>query len=105
MSSKTDVSPVMVVHGGAGVHSTVLLDHFTKEEIHEGVKSSAKAGYSKLLSGGSAVDAVEAAVMYMEEEHIFNAGEQLFLGLRLGFRSVMSLCECVSESVTQNCKL
>jgi len=61
--------PVIVVHGGAGAW---------QPERHQagitGVKTAAKTGYSILKTGGSALDAVEAAVRSMEDNPVFNAG-------------------------------
>jgi len=61
--------PMIVVHGGAGA--------WEKERWKSGlagVKDAAKTGFKVLKSGGSALDAVEAAVMCMEDNEIFNAG-------------------------------
>ncbi len=40
-----------------------------------GIRSAAAAGWRALQGGGSAVDAVEAAVAYMEKCPVFNAGQ------------------------------
>lgn len=61
--------PVIVVHGGAGVWQTER-----KNLGLSGVKEAAKAGFNILKSGGSALDAVEAAVAQMEDNEVFNAG-------------------------------
>jgi beta-aspartyl-peptidase (threonine type) len=61
--------PVIVVHGGAGT--------WQPERIGagiEGVKEAAKVGFEILKRSGSALDAVEAAVMQMEDNEVFNAG-------------------------------
>jgi beta-aspartyl-peptidase (threonine type) len=42
---------------------------------HAGVTAAAKAGYAVLARGGSAIDAVEAAVRFMEDDPHFNAGK------------------------------
>jgi len=61
--------PVIVVHGGAG---------FWRPERRRagvsGVKKAAKAGYEVLQRDGTALDAVETAVMCMEDNEVFNAG-------------------------------
>lgn len=64
------MEPIIIVHGGAGdiPNSRVSLKI-------AGVKESAKIGYRILKNGGSALDAVEAAVRYMEDEEAFNAGK------------------------------
>ena len=69
------MEPVIVVHGGAGTHAAIELGHVTRKDMQDGVKAAASAGYRKLCDGGSAVDAVEAAVMYMEKDPAFNAGQ------------------------------
>ncbi len=64
----------IIVHGGAGT--------FDPGERHdEGLNAAASAGWSRLSSGGSALDAVEAAVVAMEDDPIFNAGYGASLNL------------------------
>lgn len=58
-----------MVHGGAAV--------IAEERIAgkvAGVKTAAQAGYRVLAGGGTAVDAVEAAIRSMEDDEYFNAG-------------------------------
>jgi hypothetical protein len=43
-----------------------------------GVSDAARAGYAILLSNGTALDAVEAAVVSLEDNPIFNAGKFAF---------------------------
>ncbi len=62
------MSGKIVVHGGAG---------FWRLDIRRallGVRNAASAGSKILLAGGSAVDAVEAAVSVLEDDPVFNAG-------------------------------
>jgi beta-aspartyl-peptidase (threonine type) len=61
--------PVIVVHGGAGT----WLPERTQAGL-EGVKKAAKTGFDVLKRGGSAVDSVLEAVVFMEDEGAFNAG-------------------------------
>jgi beta-aspartyl-peptidase (threonine type) len=59
----------IIVHGGAG---------FWKRDIRKaliGVRRAATVGADALSAGGSALDAVEAAVSAMEDDSIFNAGK------------------------------
>lgn len=59
----------ILVHGGAG---DVPVD---RRPAHaEGCARAAEAGAAVLRSGGSALDAVEAAVRVLEDDPIFNAG-------------------------------
>jgi beta-aspartyl-peptidase (threonine type) len=59
--------PSIIVHGGAG-------EYDPGEEQDRGVTAAAEAGWSILEGGGSAVDAVEAAIVVMEDDPIFRAG-------------------------------
>lgn len=65
---------VLVIHGGAG---TILKSQMTpdREKAYKMALDSALAlGEAILQKGGSALDAVEAAVRYMEDNPLFNAG-------------------------------
>lgn len=64
------MEPCIVVHGG----SRTIFREDKKEAYRKGVQLAARKGYEVLLAHGSAVDAVEAAVRYMEDNPIFNAG-------------------------------
>jgi beta-aspartyl-peptidase (threonine type) len=60
--------PRIVVHGGAG---------FWRRDVRRGlagVSRAASTGVQIFRSGGSAIDAVEAAVSIMEDDPVFNAG-------------------------------
>lgn len=64
----------VAVHGGAG---TILRSLMTpeKEALYiKGLRDAIDAGYAVLSKGGNAVDAVEAAVVSLEDYPLFNAG-------------------------------
>jgi beta-aspartyl-peptidase (threonine type) len=61
--------PALLIHGGAGADPD-----FAREELRQGIHDAVAAGWALLRDGGSAVDAVEAAVCAMEENPRFNAG-------------------------------
>lgn len=65
----TRCSPALIVHGGAGP----IKDDSLPARL-EGCKTAALAGWKILSSGGSALDAVEAAVVALEDHPLFNAG-------------------------------
>jgi L-asparaginase / beta-aspartyl-peptidase len=66
--------PVLVVHGGAWAIPDDML------EAHlNGVNNAVKAGWNALSKGGSALDAVEEAVVVMEDDETFDAGRGSFL--------------------------
>ena len=61
--------PTIIVHGGAGnwpsnKHAWAL----------SGVRQAAKNGFAILQNGGGALDAVEEAIIALEDNPIFNAG-------------------------------
>jgi beta-aspartyl-peptidase (threonine type) len=62
----------IVVHGGAGPVSERVRKN--EDEYKSGLLKAVEQGYSILESGGSAVDAVEAAVRMLEDNPLFNAG-------------------------------
>ncbi|MFN4234923.1 MAG: isoaspartyl peptidase/L-asparaginase family protein [Bacteroidia bacterium] len=67
--------PVIAIHGGAG---TILKQHMTAEKekaYQEKLNEALMTGYSILENGGTALDAVEAAIKIMEDSPLFNAGK------------------------------
>jgi beta-aspartyl-peptidase (threonine type) len=65
----------LVIHGGAG---TILKKHMTPEKekaYQDALQQALQAGYDILSKGGTALDAVEAAVRVMEDSPLFNAGK------------------------------
>jgi beta-aspartyl-peptidase (threonine type) len=65
----------IAIHGGAGTLMTGSVSPEKEKEFHEKLSEALQAGYSLLAKGGSAVDAVEAAVRVMEDSPLFNAGK------------------------------
>jgi len=64
----------LVIHGGAG---TILKADMTPEleaAYTEGLKIALDAGYAVLEEGGSAINAVKAALVILEDNVLFNAG-------------------------------
>lgn len=59
----------IIVHGGAG-----LIPRDRYDAAREGCRAAAEAGWRILAAGGSALDAVEAAVTTLENDPGFNAG-------------------------------
>ena len=62
----------LAIHGGAGPDSDYIKENTSGYE--RGLREALEAGYRLLEQGGSAVDAVEAAVRQMEDNLLFNAG-------------------------------
>jgi beta-aspartyl-peptidase (threonine type) len=72
---KSVSKPILVIHGGAG---TITPDRYTKEEdsVYRITLSRALAiGYEILADSGTALQAVEATIRYMEDSPLFNAGK------------------------------
>ena len=64
----------IAIHGGAG---TILKSALTEEKennFRKGLQDALDAGYLVLSSGGNALDAVQAAVVSLEDAPFFNAG-------------------------------
>ena len=68
---------VIIVHGGAGDWPSDL----HKQGLN-GVRKAADRGFRILSSRGSAIDAVEAAIVALEDNPVFNAGRGSTLNLR-----------------------
>ena len=62
----------IAVHGGAGPDSEYIKKNI--DGYKKGLEEAAKEGYKVLEEGGTAIDAVEAAVNYLEDNPLFNAG-------------------------------
>jgi L-asparaginase / beta-aspartyl-peptidase len=75
MNDNTHLRPVaLVIHGGAGVIERDLLGPDDERAIRADLEAALDAGHAALSSGGSALDAVEAAVRVLEDSPRFNAG-------------------------------
>lgn len=65
----------IAIHGGAG---SMIPSDFTKEQLDEyqkELKNALEIGKNILDSGGTALDAVQQVIMYMEDCPLFNAGK------------------------------
>jgi len=67
-------NPVLVVHGGAWAMPDGMVDSHIR-----GVNHALAAGWRVLEHGGAALDAVEEAVVIMEDDETFDAGRGSFL--------------------------
>jgi beta-aspartyl-peptidase (threonine type) len=67
-------APILLVHGGAWAIPAEMAD-----DHQAGVAHALKTGYAVLTRGGSATDAVEAAVTILEDDPTFDAGRGSFL--------------------------
>lgn len=68
------MNPVLVVHGGAWA----IPDDMVEAHLN-GVRHALAAGWRVLEKNGSALDAIEEAVVVMEDDETFDAGRGSFL--------------------------
>jgi L-asparaginase/beta-aspartyl-peptidase (threonine type) len=64
----------LVVHGGAGLIRRDSLTPEREDRCRAGLRAALDAGWAVLHAGGSALDAVQASVVALEEDPAFNAG-------------------------------
>jgi L-asparaginase / beta-aspartyl-peptidase len=81
----------MLVHGGAwAIPDDAIEAHL------RGVQAAVEAGWNVLSAGGSCLDAVEAAVVVMEDDETFDAGRGSFLNMD----GRVQLDACLMEGAT-----
>ncbi|CAA9518144.1 MAG: Isoaspartyl aminopeptidase @ Asp-X dipeptidase [uncultured Segetibacter sp.] len=81
----------IAVHGGAGPDSEYIQQN--QPPYKQGIQAAIDAGYAVLEKGGRAVDAVEAAVNALENNHLFNAGR----GAALNHRAEVEMCASIMD--------
>jgi beta-aspartyl-peptidase (threonine type) len=64
----------IAVHGGAGTRAESESSRARSARCHNGLAAALARGQSILEAGGNALDAVEAAVIVLEDDPLFNAG-------------------------------
>lgn len=68
------MNAVLVIHGGAGAISRAAMTTDKEREYHAALRDILLAGQAILAQGGTALDAVTAAVVGLEDCPLFNAG-------------------------------
>lgn len=74
LEGNTEVTPVIAIHGGAGTITRAAMNPEQEQAYHDGLREALCAGQAILDAGGSALDAVCAAVRSLEDCPLFNAG-------------------------------
>lgn len=64
----------LAIHGGAGALPRSEMTAERAAEFHAALRTALEAGQRVLARGGASLDAVEAAVVWMEDCPLFNAG-------------------------------
>ncbi|RUO44029.1 beta-aspartyl-peptidase [Aliidiomarina taiwanensis] len=72
--TSTEQPIAIAIHGGAGTITRENMSPEREEQYRQALAYATEAGYAVLEDGGSAVDAVQAAIQMMEENPLFNAG-------------------------------
>ena len=83
----------LVIHGGAGFVPKDSLSADDVRDFHARLDRALDAGNAVLSSGGSALDAVSAAVVVLEESPRFNAGKGAVLNAQGGHELDASIME------------
>lgn len=65
----------IVIHGGAGAIARKRMTSEVEHDIRRCLREALDAGHAVLAAGGASLDAVEAAVVVMEDSPLFNAGK------------------------------
>ena len=69
VSFEAVMKPSFIIHGGAWAIPDDAVD-----DCRKGVQHALEAGWDILSSGGPAMDAVEAAIVVLEDDDTFDAG-------------------------------
>ncbi|HKL02873.1 MAG TPA: isoaspartyl peptidase/L-asparaginase [Cryomorphaceae bacterium] len=75
LSAIAQNKPILVIHGGAGTIERGMLSDSLELEIKSALQKALDTGYGIMSDGGTAVDAVEATLMVLEDSPHFNAGK------------------------------
>ena len=66
---------VLVIHGGAGSLNKENMTSEKKAAYEKALTDAVLAGYEEILKGNSSLDAVEKAIIVLENSPLFNAGK------------------------------
>lgn len=86
----------LVIHGGAGALSRENMSPEIENSFRSGLSHALNAGEKILKSGGSSLDAVEAAVRELEDCPLFNAGR----GSNFTFDGINEMDASIMEGAT-----
>jgi beta-aspartyl-peptidase (threonine type) len=64
----------IVIHGGAGTIVKEEMSDELEQAYMEGLEDALNAGFAVLAEGGTAVNAIKAAIVMLEDNVLFNAG-------------------------------
>jgi len=88
----------MIIHGGAGGMSQANMSTKAQKTYRSALRTALKEGNQVLQNGGSALDAVEAAITTMESDTLFNAAR----GAVLTSENTVELDASIMDGQTRN---
>lgn len=65
----------LAIHGGAGAISKKEMTPELEQNYHEALRDALLAGYEILVNNGSSINAVQQAILVLEDCPLFNAGK------------------------------
>jgi L-asparaginase / beta-aspartyl-peptidase len=65
----------IVIHGGAGTIDTTRMSPLERQLRRDALTRALTAGHRILAAGGRSLDAVQAAIVTLEDDSLFNAGK------------------------------
>ena len=75
-ADRSEAAPItIVIHGGAGAQARGRYSAQQEAEYRAALNEALDAGYAVLDQGGEALDAIQAAIVIMEDSPLFNAGK------------------------------
>lgn len=92
-----EIKWTLVIHGGAGSMERESLPPEHEAAARAGLEKSLDAGSAVLAKGGTAMDAVAAAIMVLEDDPTFNAGR----GAVFTYKGVNELDAAIMDGKTR----
>lgn len=96
--SHSSSETAIVIHGGAGSMSADKMSEEKKSAYRDALRTALREGNDVLQNGGSALDAVEAAITTMESDTLFNAAR----GAVLTSENTVELDAAIMDGKTRN---
>lgn len=96
MTSSIRIAQGLVIHGGVGTMARASMTAELEGAYRSVLGASLRAGHAALSSGGTAIDAVVAAVQVMEDSPLFNAGR----GSNFDERGVITMDASIMDGST-----
>ncbi len=96
--SRPATEPAIIIHGGAGGMTQEAMSSEQQENYRSALRTALEEGHAVLQDGGTALDAVEAAITTMESDTLFNAAR----GAVLTSEHTVELDASIMDGETRN---